>query len=125
MALVLVVDDSAFQRKKTCRMLERGGFETTEASDGEKALEVVKAKQLDFILSDLNMPNMTGIELLRKLQEQENDIPIAIITSDVQETTREECMEHGAAEVLNKPFNEDKLRIMLENYLGPQEGEKL
>ena len=122
MAMVLVVDDSAFQRKKTCRMLERGGYQSCQAEDGQDALRVIEEECPDFIISDLNMPNMSGMELLTAMMEQEIGIPVLVVTSDVQDATREEAMEKGAAGVLNKPLNEDKLRITIEGFLGAQDG---
>ncbi|MCK4305576.1 MAG: response regulator [Candidatus Eisenbacteria sp.] len=121
MARILIVDDSGFQRKRMCRVLNRAGYDTQEASDGQKALEAIEECVPDFIVTDLNMPNMTGMELLAKAQERDVDIPIIVLTSDVQDTTREECIERGAAEVMNKPYNEDRLLLAIETYLGPQE----
>ena len=69
-----------------------------------------------------SMPNMNGMELLSVLMEKESEIPVLVVTSDVQESTHDEALERGAADILNKPLNEDKLRMMIEGYLGPQEG---
>ena len=68
------------------------------------------------------MPVMTGMELLTGVQEKGLDIPVVVVTSDIQDTTREEALERGAAELLNKPVNEDRLRVTIEGFLGPTEG---
>ncbi len=119
MARILVVDDSAFQRKKICRMLERAGHQTYQAVDGQDALRNVESGAPDMVVTDLNMPNMTGMEFLSTLREQGSELPVLVVTSDVQDSTREECMMLGAAELLNKPVNEDRLRIMVEGFIGP------
>ena len=121
MARILVVDDSGFQRKKTCRILHRAGYESVEAADGALGLAAIVEHEPDLVVTDLNMPNMTGMELLEALQEQGTDVPVVVVTSDVQEVTREECMERGAAEVLGKPVSEDRLRLTIEAFLGPME----
>jgi two-component system chemotaxis response regulator CheY len=119
MARILVVEDSGFQRKKTCRVLHRAGYETMDAPDGRVALECVEHDQPDLVITDLNMPNMTGMEFLAALQERGIVLPVVVLTSDVQDATREECIERGAAEVLNKPVNDDRLLVTVEGFIGP------
>jgi twitching motility two-component system response regulator PilH len=119
MARILVVDDSGFQRKRTCRVLHRAGYETLDAPDGRAALEAVERDAPDLVITDLNMPTMTGMEFLAAVQERGLSLPIVVLTSDLQETTREECIERGAAEVLNKPVNDDRLLVTVEAFLGP------
>jgi len=119
MARILVVDDSGFQRKRTCRVLHRAGYETLDAPDGKAALEAVERDAPDLVITDLNMPTMTGMEFLAAVQERGLSLPIVVLTSDIQETTREECIERGAAEVLNKPVNDDRLLVTVEAFLGP------
>ncbi len=121
MARILVVDDSGFQRKKACRVLERAGYETCAAADGQEALKSIEEDPPDFVVTDLNMPNMSGMELLDALQARGSDIPVLVVTSDVQESTREEAIERGAAEMLNKPVSEDRLIVTIQNFLGPPE----
>ncbi len=119
MARILVVDDSGFQRKRTCRVLHRAGYETIDAPDGKAALEAVEREAPDLVITDLNMPTMTGMEFLVAAQERGWTVPIVVLTSDVQDTTREECIERGAAEVLNKPVQDDRLLVTVEAFLGP------
>lgn len=119
MTRILVVDDSGFQRKRTCRLLHRAGYETLDAPDGKAALEAVEREAPDLVITDLNMPTMTGMELLEAVQERGLTLPIVVLTSDVQDTTREACMERGAAEVLNKPVHDDRLLVTVEAFLGP------
>ncbi|MBU1701240.1 MAG: response regulator [Candidatus Eisenbacteria bacterium] len=120
MAKILVVDDSSFQRKKVGRLLERIGFEICEAEDGLGALRAVEETKFDLVITDLNMPKMDGLEFLERLREGEHDLPVIVLTSDVQESTRELCLEFGAAEFLNKPIVADRLRLAVESFLGPQ-----
>jgi CheY-like chemotaxis protein len=119
MARILVVDDSGFQRKRTCRVLHRVGYETFDAPDGKAALEIIERDAPDLVITDLNMPVMTGMEFLAALQERGLTLPVVVLTSDVQDATREQCIERGAAEVLNKPVNDDRLLVTVEGFLGP------
>ncbi len=100
-------------------MLHRVGYETVDAPDGKAALEIVEREAPDLVITDLNMPVMTGMEFLAALQERGLALPVVVLTSDVQDATREECLERGAAEVLNKPVNDDRLLVTIEGFLGP------
>lgn len=109
MALILIIDDSSFQRNVIGQVVREAGYETLEASDGQEGLEKITVHQPDCILTDLLMPTMGGLELLESLHEQGTTIPVIIITSNVQESVRQRCLELGAAGVVSKPIDREGL----------------
>lgn len=111
MQKILIVDDSSFQRKFLRKALNDGGFATVEAGNGAEALEIAGAQPLDAILTDLIMPDMRGLALLETLKERGSEVPIVVLTADIQEPVEVQCLELGAARVLHKPI---KPRLLVE-----------
>lgn len=109
MFLVLIVDDIQFERRRIGEAVRREGLAFAEASNGAEALVLVERFKPHLILTDLMMPVMDGLKLLRELNRRSIGIPTVVITSDAQEGTRRECLELGAIDVLIKPWNEDEL----------------
>jgi CheY-like chemotaxis protein len=103
MAKVLVVDDSMFTRLNICRMLEEAGHETLEAANGREGLEMAVSAKPDIILSDLLMPELDGIGFLNALRENGIDLPVIILSADIQETKRQQCLSLGTAGFISKP----------------------
>ncbi len=118
MALILIVDDSSFQRRVIRSLVRQAGYETEEAGNGRAGLEQVAARKPDCILTDLLMPELGGLELLETLREQGTAIPVIIITANIQESVRRRCLELGAAAVVNKPVRQEELLPALEKALG-------
>ncbi|WP_017721253.1 response regulator transcription factor [Kamptonema formosum] len=110
MALVLIVEDSSFTRRALSKALQADGHATLEAGNGYEGLEKVLTLAPDCILLDLLMPECSGWEVLQMLQDQGSNIPVIAVTSQIQETVRQQCLQLGAATVINKPFNIDELR---------------
>ena len=104
MQKVLVVDDSIFQRKNICSVLVAAGFEIIEAENGRVGLEKVASSSPNLIMTDLLMPEMDGIQFLAALRENNNTVPVFVLTSDIQENKREQCLDLGAAGFLSKPL---------------------
>lgn len=100
---VLIVDDAAFSRRMIRKYLQADGYEVLEASNGQEGLEIASDRQPDCILTDLLMPEMDGFEFLETVREQGLTIPIAIISADIQDTSRQRGIELGATTFLNKP----------------------
>jgi len=109
MAQILVIDDSSFQRNKIRTVLETGGYELLEAASGYKGLEMAVADRPDCILLDLIMPGMGGLEVLRTLHNREMNVPVVVLTADIQGSTRQRCLQLGATAFVNKPFEESEL----------------
>jgi CheY-like chemotaxis protein len=104
---VLLVEDAPFLRYAFGRLLRLNGFEVLETTDGHEALECVKDFQPDLVVTDLMMPVMDGIELIRRLREDPitADLPILAITADPSELTERRARQAGAAEFLTKPID--------------------
>ena len=105
MARILIVDDSKLARTQVRRQLLSAGHETLEAENGREGLEVAKQEKPDCILLDLLMPEMDGIELLQAMQAEGIDIPRIVVTANIQPSVRSQCLNLGAADIINKPAN--------------------
>jgi CheY-like chemotaxis protein len=107
---VLVVDDHDPTRQTITRMLEAGGFEVVQASNGTEALDRLSRESgdIDMVLSDVTMPGMTGIDLSYQIRELYPTIPVAIVSGDVSELERSII---GRADVpfIKKPFHAESL----------------
>ena len=118
---ILHVDDSKAMRMIVQRTIKQAGFEGLtfiEASNGLEALEVIESEKPDLVLSDWNMPEMNGIDLLKKLREKGNQITLGFITSERTAETKQQAMEAGAAFVITKPFTPQSFRVSLEPVLS-------
>jgi two-component system chemotaxis response regulator CheY len=108
---ILVADDSKAMRMIVLRTLRQAGVkvsEVVEAEDGADALEKIKSFRPDVILSDWNMPNMTGIELLEHLRDSAISIPFGFVTSETTPAMRERAIEAGALFMIAKPFTPEQ-----------------
>ena len=124
MAKILLVDDSKFQRKCMSRMLCDLGHEVIQAENGEMGLQMVKSDKPEIVITDLLMPVMDGIGLLRGLKEENCTIPVVVVTADIQESSKQECLQLGAKAFLNKPHNTVDLEAALSQFLKPKGTEK-
>ena len=118
---ILVADDSRVMRQIVIRTLRQAGFgdhDIIEAPDGAAAAETVADEKPDLVLSDWNMPGMTGIELLRTLRAGGNSVPFGFITSESSEEMREMAESGGALFLIVKPFTADIFREQLGSILG-------
>jgi len=106
---VLIVDDSGLARRLTRKILEELGHEVEEASDGAQALEKYVINRPDFVVLDMVMHGMYGLEVLQKFQELDAKLPVIIATADIQRSTRDQVKEAGAAAMINKPINKEEL----------------
>ena len=122
MPKVLIIDDSAVMRKIIQRNIQQSGLlvdEFVEAGDGREGLEKVTSNNIDLILCDWNMPNMTGIEFVKALRGsgQKGNVPIVMVTTEGGESKIEEAKNSGANGYLTKPFTPDQLKSKLGNFL--------
>ncbi|UCD38168.1 MAG: response regulator [Fidelibacterota bacterium] len=109
MALILIIDDSSYQRIILRDMLRAAGYHTIEATDGQEGLDMLTGYTPDCVVTDLLMPRMGGLELLEVMKKQGTAIPTIIVTSSRQSGVREQCLALGAAAFLNKPVEEGRL----------------
>ena len=108
-AHILVVDDEPNVRKVLGALLEQAGYVATLAKDGNEALALVRARDPDVLISDLKMPGMDGLELLRALQKEFPEIPVVLLTAHGTIEAAVEAMKHGAFDFLTKPFEKDRV----------------
>lgn len=120
MTSILIVDDAAFSRRMIRKMFKSDAYEILEASNGREALEIINTNQPNCILTDLLMPDMDGFEFLRNLQKQQLNIPTIIISADIQESSRDRCLELGAVAFINKPPKEDIVRQTVQQIFNPK-----
>lgn len=121
---VLIVDDSSVMRKIVERSLRHAGFElekVVEADNGASALSLLQTNSVDLILSDINMPQMDGIEFLHQLQglERAKNIPVLMITTEASEERVVEAISLGALGYIRKPFSADQMRQQAARALSP------
>ncbi|NLW76720.1 MAG: response regulator, partial [Methanomicrobiales archaeon] len=117
MSRILIVDDSLFQRRVVSAPLKAQGFEIFEAVNGKEGLEKILEVKPDLILLDILMPEKNGIEVLKELKKAQNTIPVIMLTSDVQESTRDECLSLGAQAFVNKPVKAEELLPIITSLL--------
>jgi response regulator RpfG family c-di-GMP phosphodiesterase len=116
-ARILVVDDEEFIREIICRKLSGEGFECDSAPDAEEGLEKVTKGSFDCVLSDIHMPGMSGLDLLSRIRETNDDIPVILITGAPDIDAALEAMRLGAYDHLSKPVNLAALQMTVERAL--------
>ena len=107
---ILIVDDSKAMRAIVRRHVTQAGFESAdivEAENGQDAMTEIKAAPPDIVLSDWNMPVMTGIELLENLRKEGIAVPLGFVTSESSADFKERAFDAGAAFMITKPFTAD------------------
>lgn len=109
MAKILIIDDSAYARHILRNTLEKGGHDVVEASNGSEALQKIPLENPDLVTLDLLMPGMQGQELLKHIKASHPHLKVIVVTADIQEDTRRELLEAGAADFLNKPVSGEAL----------------
>jgi len=117
MAKILVTDDSAFLRKRTCSVLIPTGHVLIQAKDGVDCIEKLKEEKPDVLFLDLVMPNMDGFEVLEYMQKHDVNVPTVVLTADIQEGVSQRCMDLGAVAYLNKPPKADEILAALDFIL--------
>lgn len=111
MATVLAVDDSSSMRQLVAFVLREAGYEVVEAADGEEALNIAKERPVNLVISDLNMPKMDGISLIRALRKLPSYrfIPLLMLTTESGRGKRRAGKEAGATGWIVKPFDPEQL----------------
>jgi two-component system chemotaxis response regulator CheY len=117
---VLVVDDSSAVRQSVSYVLGQAGYSITEAEDGSQALEKLEENQPDLIVTDVNMPNLDGIGLVRAIREKAEFkfLPIIMLTTESESSKMEEGKAAGATGWIVKPFDSDKLLAVVKKLAG-------
>lgn len=122
--VVVVVDDSISVRKFVGRMLEKAGYRVKMASDGLEAAELIAQQGCHMVITDLEMPRMTGYELMVQLRQSPSTrrIPVMVVTSRAGAKHRDRALKEGAVAFLTKPVQEDQLISAVEQLIGAEAG---
>jgi two-component system chemotaxis response regulator CheY len=120
MATILAVDDSASMRQMVTFTLKDAGYDVVEAADGQQALQAAKSGKFDLVLSDVNMPVMDGITLIKELRTLGNFkfTPILMLTTEAGADKKTEGKQAGATGWIVKPFNPEQLLATVKKVLG-------
>ena len=120
MATILTVDDSKVIRDLVEAVLKEHGHEVVTANDGVEGLEATRNQQFDMILSDINMPNMTGISMVSKVRRLDGYqyIPIIMLTTESSSFKKDKAKKMGATGWLQKPFDPDRLMKAVNKFVG-------
>jgi two-component system, chemotaxis family, chemotaxis protein CheY len=121
MKTILIVDDSKAMRLILRRTLRQAGFNelnVVEATNGKEALDLIAQSTPDLVLSDWNMPEMTGIELLNELRRRENRVRFGFVTTEGGEEMRGTAAAAGASFLIAKPFGPEQFEQILAPFLS-------
>jgi len=117
MTRVLVVDDERKMRRVLQILLEQMGLESVAAENGEAALESMNQEKVDLVLTDLKMPALNGIDLLKRIRTAEPDLPVIVLTAHGTVQTAVEAMKHGAFDYILKPFDVEAIELIIRKAL--------
>jgi len=118
MSTILIVDDDFEWRMLIHRLLQKSGYEVLEAENGKNALKVLENSAIDLVLTDILMPIMDGVELIRELAQRHPGLPVIAMTSNIEMPYLNIAMKLGAMNCLQKPFNRNQLLEMINEALG-------
>ncbi|MFW6148017.1 MAG: response regulator [Thermodesulfobacteriota bacterium] len=123
---VLIVDDSSSMRSVIKKTIKVSGFDVgkyLEAADGREAMRVLTSEWVDILLTDINMPNMNGLELIGEMKKDEvfKKIPVVMVTTERSEQKVHQAMEMGATGYITKPFLPEKIKETLSAIMGEAE----
>ena len=126
---VLIVDDSSSMRAIVKKIIKVSGFnvgEFLDASDGKEALKVLADEWVDIVLTDINMPNVNGMELMAEMKKDEllRSIPVVMITTEGSEKKMQEAVDLGASGYVKKPFLPEDIKRTLSSIMGEEDGQR-
>jgi two-component system chemotaxis response regulator CheY len=120
---ILVVDDSVTVRaviKKTLQLAEIPYNELHEAANGQEGLDILKDAWIDLVFADINMPVMTGIEMVEKMSDDGmlNTVPVIVVSTEGSQTRIEELKQKGISAYIRKPFTPETIKSVVNDVLG-------
>ena len=120
MATILAVDDSASMRQMVAFTLKQAGYDVVEAEDGQRALSAAKSKAFNLVISDVNMPVMDGLALIKELRTLPDYkfTPILMLTTEAGSDKKQQGKAAGATGWIVKPFNPEQLVSTVKRVLG-------
>jgi DNA-binding NtrC family response regulator len=122
---ILIVDDDHAMRLALAESLESCGYDISAAENGSEALNLFNKRKFDLVVTDMKMPEMSGIEVLQGVKKLSPDVPVILITAYGTVNTAVEAMKEGAAEFIMKPFSLDDLEALVKNVLNTSKTEAL
>ena len=111
---ILFIDDDLAGREVALFNLRKAGYEVTAASDGQEGLAAFAPEKFDLVVTDVKMPGISGIEVLRRVRVQAPEVPVLVITAFGNVETAVEAMREGAYDFIGKPFHRDQLLLSVE-----------
>ncbi|MCU0286261.1 MAG: sigma-54 dependent transcriptional regulator [Acidobacteria bacterium] len=114
---ILVIDDDPSIRNMLAIVLKKSGYDVTCTESGKTSLEKLKKENFDLIISDIKMPDINGIDLLKKIKSITPEIPVIMITAFASANDAVEAMKLGAEDYVTKPFNLDELKIIIDRAI--------
>jgi DNA-binding NtrC family response regulator len=121
---IMVVDDEMIIRESLAGWLERDGYQVDTAASGERALEMLASTRYDIMLVDIKMEGMSGLDLLKIVNDRDLDTAMVMITAYGSINSAIEAMKRGAVEYLLKPFDPEEIGLLIEKIISRQEQEK-
>ncbi|MBI1209205.1 MAG: response regulator [Azospirillum sp.] len=117
---ILSVDDSASIRQMVAFTLETAGYEVVTANDGQDGLDRAKSTSVDMVITDLNMPRLSGIDMIKQLRTLPafKFVPIVMLTTESEERKKQEGRAAGATGWIVKPFNPDQLLAVVKKLVS-------
>jgi len=119
---ILVVDDEAMILRVFERLLSKEGYTVLTASNGKEALELVRKKSLELVILDLKLPDMSGIDILRRIKRPRENPEVIVITGYGTMKTARAAMRLGAYDYITKPFDDNYVRSLVKDALSPASG---
>ena len=118
--MIMTVDDSASVRQMVRFTLEEAGYKVIEAVDGKDAITKLSGTPVQLVITDLNMPNMDGIELIKGVRQKSDHrfVPIIMLTTESQDSKKQEGKQAGATGWIVKPFKPDQLKAVVKKVIG-------
>ena len=110
---ILVIDDEAHNRQALTLLLSHSGYQVQSAVTGEEALEIMERKPFEIIITDLFLPGVSGIDILKRVKEESPYTSVILITGNASAETAVEAMKEGAFDYITKPFNFEKLKVIV------------
>ena len=114
---IIYIEDEKKQRHTLGRELSKQGFEVTAASSGQEGLVAVKKNSSDVILCDLNMPDMSGLEVLKEIRSLDKEVPVILLTAHGSVEQAVKALKHGATDFLLKPLQIHKITATINNVI--------
>jgi DNA-binding response OmpR family regulator len=115
---VLLVDDDPSHNQAMAKILEQAGYCVCAAGNGEEALVLFSGRPFDLVITDLQMPRQSGLELLRSIRAQDPQVAVVVLTAFGEWTTYVQAMDSGAVDYMNKPVRREDILLTIRKALA-------